>query len=248
LPNRKKCIKFRSSKGLQQGNLGGQSPLKKNIFMQVKKLFKKFDDLQNVYGAKNLNAIYGAGQIKNPRLCLVFMNPTSRNVASDKRWTGIKAPWIGTKNVWKMFYQLGFLNKKLFKEINVRKPSDWDYDFAEKVYEKVSDNSIYITNLSKATQIDARPLKNGVFKKYLNLFKEEMSIIKPKIIISFGNQVSSVLLDKNIKVSEYRRKHEILENNGGVLKIFPVYYPVGQGTRNMKKAKEDINWIIKNQI
>ena len=220
--------------------------LPKMRFMQIKKLFKKFDELQIVYGDKNLNAIYGAGQTKKPKLCLVFMNPTGRNIASEKTWTGLRAQWIGTKNVWKMFYQLGFLNKELFEEVNKRKPNDWDYDFAEKVYGKVSDSSIYITNLSKATQIDARPLKNDTFKKYLNLFKEEMSIIKPKIIITFGGQVSSVLLGKNIKISEYRKKYEILENNGSTFKIFPVFYPVGQGMRNMEKAKEDINWVIKN--
>lgn len=54
--------------------------------MQVKKLLKNFNELQKVHGDKNLDAIYGAGQIKNPRLCLVFMNPTGRNVASDKKW------------------------------------------------------------------------------------------------------------------------------------------------------------------
>ena len=56
------------------------------IDMQVKKLLKNFNELQKVHGDKNLDAIYGAGQIKNPRLCLVFMNPTGRNVASDKKW------------------------------------------------------------------------------------------------------------------------------------------------------------------
>jgi uncharacterized protein YlxW (UPF0749 family) len=29
-------------------------------------------------------------------------------------------------------------------------------------------------------------------------------------------------------------------------KVFPVYYPVGQGMRNIKLAKEDMSWIIKN--
>lgn len=216
--------------------------------MQIKKLFKKFNELQDVYGDKNLNAIYGAGQIKNPKLCLVFMNPTGKNVASDKKWVGLKAPWIGAKNIWKMFYQLGFFDKDFFDDINKRKPKDWDYGFTEKVYKKVSDNSIYITNLSKATQIDARPLKDDIFIKYLDLFREEIDIISPQIIITFGNQVSSILLNKGIRVSEYRKKYENLDINGGVVKIFPVYYPVGQGMRNMKKAKEDIDWIIKNQF
>ncbi|MDD3156251.1 MAG: uracil-DNA glycosylase family protein [Candidatus Pacebacteria bacterium] len=111
----------------------------------------------------------------------------------------------------------------------------------EFVYQKVKDKSIYITNLSKATQTDAKPLSNNVFEAYLDLFFEEIDIIKPKTIISFGNQVSSVLLNKNIKVSEYRKKNEKLTIKGSDYKVYPVYYPVGQGMRNIKKAKEDLN-------
>ncbi len=215
--------------------------------MQVKKLFEKFDKLQKIYGDKNLNAIYGAGQTEKPKLCLVFMNPTGKNISSNKKWSGLKAPWVGTKNIWKMFFQLNLLGGSIFEEIKSKKPEDWDYEFAEKIYKTVSNNSIYITNLSKATQIDARPLKNKVFKKYLDLFKEEINNVKPKIIITFGNQVSSVLLNKNIKVSEYRRKYEMLEVYGNSFSVFPVYYPVGQGLRNINKAKEDLSWIIKNK-
>ncbi|HAN10491.1 MAG TPA: hypothetical protein DCP90_07745 [Clostridiales bacterium] len=215
--------------------------------MQIIEIFDKFNELQLIYGDINLDSIYGCGQINNPEICLVFMNPTSRNVASNKSWTGIKAPWIATKNVWNMFYQLGLIDKTIIDEINFRKPIDWDYQFAEDVYKKVYNNSMYITNLSKATQIDARPLPNEVFKKYTDLFKQEIDIIKPKVIITFGNQVSSVLLNKDIKVSQYRKKYEILEIEGLFYKVFPVYYPVGQGMRNIKIAKEDIEWILNNR-
>lgn len=208
--------------------------------MQIKELFNRFDDLQKIYGDKNLDAVYGAGQINNPQICLVFMNPTGRNISSNKRWEGLKAPWLGTKNIWKMLYQLNFIDNLLFNEINEKKSNEWDYDFSEKVYKSVKDNSVYITNLSKATQIDARPLKNAVFRKYLDLFREEINIIKPKLIITFGNQVSSILLNKNIKVSNYRKKYEFYNN----IKVFPVYYPIGQGMRNFVKVKEDITWIM----
>jgi len=216
--------------------------------MQIKNLLKKFDNLQKIHGHEDFDAIYGAGEINNPKLFLVFMNPTAKNTSAHKHWKGLKAPWIGTKNVWKMFFQLGFFDEAFFNEINRKKPNDWDYRFANEVYSKVNDNSIYITNLSKATQIDARHLKDEVFVKYLSLFEEEIKIIKPKIIITFGNQVSSILLRKNIKISDYRKKHVNLNIDGNDFRVFPVYYPVGQGMRNMEKAKEDIGWILKTQI
>ncbi|MFA5128021.1 MAG: uracil-DNA glycosylase family protein [Patescibacteria group bacterium] len=216
--------------------------------LQVKHLIKQFNNLQLIHGDKSLDAVCGAGEIYNPKICLVFMNPTGRNVSSDKKWNGLKAPWIGTKNVWKMLFQLGFFDEKFFKEIDEKRPCDWNREFADKVYLKVRDCSLYITNLSKATQADARHLKDEVFREYLDLFKKEINIIKPEIIITFGNQVSSVLLGKNIKVSDYRKKFEIMEIKGQIFKIFPVYYPVGQGMRNIAKAKEDIEWVVKNEV
>jgi uracil-DNA glycosylase len=216
--------------------------------MQTKSLIKEFDKLQAIYGDNTLDAIYGAGQINNPKTCLVFMNPTGRNITANKKWLGLKAPWIGTKNVWRMFFRLGFFDETFLNEINDKSPTEWDYQFAENVYSEVSNNSMYITNLSKATQVDARPLKNDVFRKYLSLFREEIGIVKPKIIITFGNQVSSIVLDKQVKVSDYRKQYEEIDINGNIFKVFPVYYPVGQGMRNIKKAEEDINWIMKTQI
>lgn len=216
--------------------------------MQINELKSHFDILQSIHGEKELDAVYGCGQINNPNICLMFMNPTGRNVSSQKNWTGLKAPWLGTKQVWNMLYQLGLLDKRITEEINTKKPTDWDPDFAEKIYKAVSENSIYITNLAKATQKDARPLPNTVFKDYLTLCKTEIHIIKPKRIIAFGNQVSSILLNKKIQVSQYRKKHELLEINKSTYKVYPVYYPVGQGMRNIHIAKEDIAWILENEI
>lgn len=216
--------------------------------MQITELFPAFDKLHKVYGEKTLDAIYGCGQLQTPDLCLVFMNPTARNVSANKKWKGLKAPWIGTKNVWKMFFQLGLLEKNIAEKIKAKKPAEWNNQFACEVYQKIVESGMYITNLSKATQLDARALPNEVFQKYVDLFKSEVDLVKPKIIITFGNQVSSVLLGKNVKVSDYRKKHEVLNIQGVEYKVFPVYYPVGQGQRNIAVAKEDISWILKNAL
>jgi len=212
--------------------------------MQIKELISGFNELQLMHGEGTLDAICGAGEIHAPDLCLVFMNPTARNVSSKKSWKGIKAPWIGTKNVWNMFKQLDLINENIANKIKLKTPSDWTPEFAKEVYAEVKSKSIYITNLSKATQVDARPLSNKVFREYLDLFKKEIDILNPKVIITFGNQVSSVLLDKKMSLSKYRKKFELLNINKKSYKVFPVYYPVGQGIRNLGVAKEDIKQII----
>ena len=218
------------------------------INMEIKDLKSEYDKLQLKYGAKELDSIYSGGCEKNPDICFVFMNPTGRNIASSKLWTGRKSPWLGTKNIWKLFYNVNLLSEDTFIKIQEKKPKEWDYEFCDYVYDEITKNKLFITNLGKCTQIDARPLPNDVLKQYLNLLLKEISIINPKIIITFGNQVSSIILNKKIAVSENRKMyHEIIVNKK-IYKVYPVYYPVGNGIFNIDKAIEDINWIISKEI
>lgn len=162
--------------------------------MKIQDLNKKYDILQKKYGEKTLNSIYSGGCEKNPNLCFVFMNPTGRNIAASKDWKGLRAPWISTKNIWKLFYKLNLLDEKIFKKIQSLKPKEWTEEFADIVYNDVTKHKCFITNLGKCTQIDARPLKDEIYEEYLELLLQEINIVKPKIIITFGNQVSRIIL------------------------------------------------------
>ena len=88
--------------------------------MQLEDLKAEYDKLQIKYGAKELTSIYNGGCTNNPDICFVFMNPTGRNIASDPNWKGRRSPWIGTKNIWKLFYRIGLLDEKIY-EILCRK-------------------------------------------------------------------------------------------------------------------------------
>lgn len=212
--------------------------------MQIEKLKAHFDGPQKQFGDPALSSIYGAGCLQEPDICFVFMNPTGRNVAADPQWQGLRAPWIGTKNVWKLFAELNLISSNLFQSIQAMHTTEWTPDFARRVYQELTDHRLYITNLSKSTQTDARPLPDSIFREYLPTFHQEILTIKPKCIITFGNQVSSIILDENIKVSEARRKPFSLRIGNAPFSVYPTYYPVGQGMRNIDKAVEDIQWII----
>ena len=210
----------------------------------LEELEKKYIKLQKKYGDSSLDSITFGGCKNNPDVCLVFMNPTARNITSSKEWKGIKSPWIGTKNVWNLFNKIGVVDDELYQRIKAIKGSDWTYEFAEEVYEHVSKNKFYITNLAKCTQIDARELPDSVFQDYLKLFMQEMDIVNPKVIILFGNQVSSIVLGEKISVSQVRKQEFILDNK---YKCYSVFYPVGNGSFNASKAIEDILYIINFQ-
>ncbi len=212
--------------------------------MNLDQLKQEYDKLQKEYGAKELDSIYFGGCTVNPDICFVFMNPTGKNIASNKNWKGLKAPWIGTKTIWGLFSEVGLLDDDIYETIRSIKGSEWTEEFASTVYDNVKKHRYFITNLGKCTQIDARVLPDKVFKKYLNLLEKEIETINPKVIILLGNQVSSIVLNKKISVSLCRKEKFIKEINGRKYNCFAVYYPVGNGRFNVDKSIEDIKWII----
>lgn len=216
--------------------------------MKINELNLEYDKLQLKYGAKELTSIYNGGCTDNPDFCFIFMNPTGKNIASDPNWKGRRSPWIGTKNIWKLFYRIGLLDKKIYNDILSKKPQDWSEEFADIVYDNVKKYKYFITNLGKCTQVDARVLPNSVYDQYLDLLCKEIEIINPKVIITFGNQVSSIVLNKNISVSQCRKQYFSKSVDGREYKVYPVYYPIGNGMMNIEKAIEDLKYIINTNL
>lgn len=214
--------------------------------LQHKELHRKANALQKKHGAGGLNAVYGAGCIDKPTLMFIFMNPTGRNVSANLKWKGLRAPWLGTKQVWGMFRELNLISQEIYEQTQTRKSEEWDCNFAEEIYENLAQHNLYVTNLAKCTQVDAKPLSDKVFIDYLEQTKQEILKIKPKHIITFGNQVSSILLDKKISVGNYEKTDcESLYVEGKVFKIYPTFYPVGQGRRNQPLSVKRILSILK---
>lgn len=216
--------------------------------MTLNDLTKEYDKLQQKYGATDLDSIYNGGCDNNPDICFVFMNPTGRNIASSKDWKGLKSPWIGTKNIWNLFYELKLLDEDIYIKIKSIKGSEWTEEFAKEVYDNVKKYKYFITNLGKCTQIDARPLTDSVYKEYLHLLEKEIEIINPKVIVLFGNQVSSIVLNEKISVSQCRKKQYKKIINGKTYKCYSVFYPVGNGRFNINKSIEDILYIKDNLL
>lgn len=216
--------------------------------MKLSSLNKEYDKLQKIYGDPSLHSIYNGGCEENPEICFVFMNPTGRNIASLPGWTGPHHPWIGTKNIWDLFIAVHLLDQEIYDEIKAIKGNEWTPEFATKVYDNVKKHKVFITNLGKCTQIDARPLKDSSYLDYLPLLEKEIRIIKPKVILLFGNQVSSIFLGKKISVSETRKKYFERKIGANTYKCFPIFYPIGNGRFNIDKSIEDINFIIEHYI
>lgn len=215
--------------------------------MRLTDLNEQYDAMQLKFGAPELRSIYNGGCDDSPDICFVFMNPTGKNIASNPAWTGIRSPWVGTKNIWDVFYEVGLFNEQIYKEIKGKKGTEWTPEFADQVYGDIRKHKIFITNLAKCTQVDAKPIPNKVYLQYLPLLEKEIEIVNPKTIVLFGNQVSTIFLGKTISVSKCRKEKFEKIINGKSYECFSIFYPVGNGRCNIGKSIEDIRWIIENR-
>ena len=67
------------------------------------------------------------------------MNPTARNIATQKTWKGVRYQWLGTKQVWNFLAKCDLFSKDLCEDINNKKPKEWTNEFCKIVYKEVQD-------------------------------------------------------------------------------------------------------------
>lgn len=90
--------------------------------LKIKELKKEYGKLQIKYGAKEQDSIYNGGCEENSDICFVFLNPTGRNIASDKSWKGRKSPWLDKK-----MYGNYFGKEMLLKVFELAKKDNMKY-------------------------------------------------------------------------------------------------------------------------
>lgn len=213
--------------------------------LQLPQLFPETDSLHKKHGDSSLCMVYGTGCIKNPDILFLFMNPTARNLTTHKTWKGIRAPWIGINTTWSLLNKLGIIKPETFEKIKKMKREEWNDLETRKLYEEVAKKKVYLTNLARCTHSDARHVSDSVFRESREVTLKEIELVNPKIIIAFGNQVASNLLQEKITVASCRMQKFDLVIGKKKFAVYPTYYPVGMGQRNMPKAIEDILSIVK---
>ena len=73
-----------------------------------------------------------------------------------------------------------------------------------------------------------------------------LTLLDPKKIIVFGNQVSSIFLNQKICVKSVRKQEFKVNIKDNEYSVYPVFYPIGNGMRNIDLAIEDLKYILKN--
>lgn len=220
--------------------------------LQLKNIKEAVADLSDkYYGDHSLDAISGAGQISKPKLALVFINPTHRNISTSKSWGGIKAPWIGCANIWQLFADAGLIDQSL-NELIQKTKIGWTEDFALQVYEHVAKKDLYITNIVKWAGLDAKLPEKEKLKLYAPLLIKELEDLGAEKVVLFGQLTfEAVLRELSIKPSgsfgsineSMLSGKKVFQIDSSIGAITPCYFPVGQGIKNKAKAVQILRLI-----
>ncbi|MEK6841443.1 MAG: uracil-DNA glycosylase family protein [Nanoarchaeota archaeon] len=219
--------------------------------------YKTLDDLwayvyrlnEKHFPENKLMPILGDGKKNHPKIMFVFINPTFRNISSNKNWKGPRFPFIGTKQIWRIFHRAGLLNDELINRIN--KDSNWSLAFTNEVLKFLIKKEFYFTNLVKWTGLDATLPESEKIKLFLPILEKEIEIVQPKYIVAFGLMPFYSLTKQKIKLLDYY--HDVVKNgnlksyNLSVSlthsKVIPCYFPTGRG--NPKRAVELLQLVKK---
>lgn len=215
----------------------------------LRSLWRHIDQIdKDNFPGSGLTPIYGGGREKNPDFMFVFINPTHRNISSEPSWTGQRFPFIGTKQVWRVFHKAGFFDEGLLSyiESNPR----WSVGFTDKVRDFLDSNSLYLSNVVKSTGADAALPDSAKINLFLPALKREIEIVKPKYIVAMGLIPFERLTGRKIKLADYHLE-SLAKGRLGTFKVsfgendslryaftgvIPCYFPVGRGSP--KKAVE----------
>jgi uracil-DNA glycosylase len=201
------------------------------------------------FSENRLMPIVGGGKTFRPKVMFVFINPTARNISSSPDWKGPRFPFIGTKQVWRVFHRAGLLEDSLAKQIEAN--PNWTINFTKKVLKFLADKGIYITNIVKWTGHDATLPDREKIRLFLPILEREIELVKPESIVTFGLIPFEHLARQKIKLTDYHAKAILngrpdpfnVQIGSFKTKVIPCYFPVGRG--NPKKAVELLRLINK---
>lgn len=199
--------------------------------INLEKLYKKVDACRFCKAMDNkLQHIHGFGAMK-PKLVLVLVNPTYRNLSSAPGYAGARFPFVGVRQFWRVLADGGLISKKAANALPPR--SQWKAENTKAVQKELLRNKLFLTNIVKCCYPHGKYPKSEVAEEGLKQLGEELKIVKPEKIIAFSIFVYKFLTGKNIKMSSLDNKlpESVPEIISGLqIPVLPCYFPIGRGS------------------
>lgn len=217
-------------------NLGAMTSSAASDCKTLDELWARVEQVNRTHFPDNILAsILGDGQVSKPKAMFVFINPTVRNVSSDLDWQGPRFPFIGTKQVWRIFYRAGLFDSGLMQQIEDM--SDWSVEFTGKVLKFLQGRGLYLTNIVKWTGRDSTLPGSDKIRLFLPILEKEIELVQPQYIVTLGLIPFESLAGRKIRLGDYHsevmRTGELqfydLAIGSTDVRVVPSFFPVGRG-------------------
>ncbi len=173
-----------------------------------------------------------------------MINPTIKNISSHPEYRGVRFPFIGVRQFWRVLGKAGLINLELSEKLPLSK--GWLELHTDLVKRELLENKLFITNSVKCCYNHGNYPNKKVIKEQLSFLEAEIKIVNPRKIIAFGGLVFKYLTGKSIVLSEYWDKEPLKEYpeiiTGLKIPVIPAYFPVGKG--NPSKAIRTLSQIL----
>lgn len=128
----------------------------------------------------------------------------------------------------------------------------WQTKDERRIEKCLKENEVYITNFVKCARSNPTNPTKARMREALPLLAEELSILNPRYIVTFGLLPLEVLTSASFRLRDIlktakRNKYKPMLSmplSGRQYKVLPCYYPLGHG--NPPKAHKILSYIKKN--
>lgn len=194
-----------------------------------------------IRSGNHLQHVLGGGQANEPEFALVFINPTYNNISTNPQWHGRRFPFIGTRQIWRILVKSGLLPEET---LNITE-GKWAEESADELESIMKKNGVYLTNIVKCTASHGDAPSKELVNAQLPLLFQELSAVKPKLIIAMGLLPLKTLTGIALKLGEFTQDFEKAPRSFQSIAgpVVPCWFPVGRG--NPRKAVELLT-AIKN--
>ncbi len=188
---------------------------------RLNRLFSK------IPAADSLLPVPGNGCLR-PKVALVFINPTYRNVSTSPSWKGARFPFVGTKQLWKVLFKAGWLPGALWERIG----EGWTEELSFSVLRWMVENGIWLTNVVKTAYSHSNIPGREEIREGMEMLANEVGILKPEFIISMGLVPFKAMTGLSPRLGDIYR--DVMAGNVGEWEfmgsmLLPCYFPVGRG-------------------
>lgn len=176
----------------------------------------------------------GGGCSFQPKLMLVFINPTVRNMTAHASWPGPRFPFAGKPKLWEILATAGFVRPNLPQRMAElgRTP-----EMVEMLMDETRRQGLYITNAVKCVDDGSNLPTAARVAAGWPLLQAEIALVQPRYIVAFGLIPFRALTGCNIRLAdqlweaqqgrcEFFSSHTI---DGQTYPVFPCYFPTGRG-------------------